>query len=664
MRTKAISAGSGAFALLLSGVLLSRAQDPVQEVQPPAVDREVTHIEHPECSYFLAARDKQTQANRQAGQSFTQWAVNQLSFVPGGSRTKSFSDLDNLGPIDKYLFADMEAAGVTPADKTNDFEFIRRVTLDLTGRIPASDRVLAFAADSAPDKRGKLVDELLGKPEWVDKWTMYFGDFLQNNVTKPSVGLQRFQPGRNAFWKWIRDSLSANKAYDQMARELIGARGANSYVQGEINWLVGGWVINNPVQDNWDQQTANVAETFLGIGHMNCILCHNGRGHLDSLSLWGKSANRVEAWGLSSFLSRTNTVRAPLDPQNPQNNLYYWRLDDVVPRLGDYPLNTTTGNRPIRSYGTMRNVDAFYPFSGRGPKSGENYRDALAREVTSDFQFARAAVNYIWKEFFGRGMVEPANQFDPARLDPDNPPTAINPITDQPWALQPSNARLLNALAQDFIDNGYDLKKLMRQLATSEAYQLSAIYTGPDVGQAEKLFARKLARRLWAEEVHDAIAQATGVIPSYNVAGFSSWPANSPFASYPSYGNVSWAMQFPDVTGTPMGPFLDAFIRGDRDTEDRRGEGSLLQALNLMNDPLVTDRVSTTRSPATSLVRKNLGLPDDSLVDTLYLNALSRYPSPQEKSAALASLKLSNRNQRVENLLWSLLNKVDFFINY
>ena len=164
-----------------------------------------------------------------------------------------------------------------------------------------------------------------------------------------------------------------------------------------------------------------------------------------------------------------------------------------------------------------------YPFSGAKPAAGENYRVALARIVTSDIQFARATVNYIWKEFFGRGIVDPVNQFDPARLDPDNPPA-------DPWTLQPSNARLLNALAQEFVDDGFNLKTLMRKIANSEAYQLSSRYNGDWKPEYEKLFARKLVRRLWAEEIHDAVAQSSGVLPN-NGATSSRTSARFPAAS-------------------------------------------------------------------------------------------------------------------------------------
>jgi hypothetical protein len=117
-------------------------------------------------------------------------------------------------------------------------------------------------------------------------------------------------------------------------------------------------------------------------------------------------------------------------------------------------------------------------------------------------------VNYIWAEFFGRGIVDPPDSFDPARLDPDNPPP-------DPWTLQPSNAALLNALAQHFIDGGYSLKSLMREIVNSETYQLSSRYDGEWNPDWEPYFARKFVRRLWAEEVHDAVVQTCGILPSY-----------------------------------------------------------------------------------------------------------------------------------------------------
>lgn len=652
----------GAGTVLFSGLLLSRAQEPVGN--PPDEEAAESVVEHPECAFFVR-RDKfkPVRADSISGERYsrsllTDQVVKLMSFVPSGSRIKSFEAEDQLATIDKYLFADMQSQGVVPADKTNDFEFIRRVTLDLTGRIPTAERVLSFTADTAADKRGKLIDELLAKPEWVDKWTMYFGDLYLN--TDVNTFVRRYEPGRNAFYKWIKDSLAANKPYNQMASELISARGENSYTQGELNWLLGAWVIGNPQQDNFDQEAANIAETFLGVSHMNCVLCHNGRGHLDSLSLWGKNALRTEGWGLASFLSRTTTTRVPVAAA-VNNQPYYWAIRDNL--NVDYALNTTTGNRPTRAaIGTVRNFAPVYPFNGAKPAAGENYRVALGRIVTSDIQFARAAVNYIWKELFGRGIVDPVNQFDPDRLDPDNPPPA-------PWTLQPSNARLLNALAQEFVADGFNLKTLMRKIAGSEAYQLSSRYNGEWKADYEKLFARKLVRRLWGEEIHDAVARSSGVLPTYNIANFSTFAANSPFAGNQTFGPIQWAMQFPDVTRMPDGggaiaTFLNSFIRGDRDLEERKGDGSVLQALSLMNDNFITSRLVSGSAPANSLLGRNRNLQADLAVNNLYLAILSRYPTAEEKTKAIEEFRRVDTPFAVENVMWSLYNKVDFAFNY
>ncbi len=656
-------------------------------------------VEHPECVYFGPKHD-QIMKSGISGVRTENNALSELTdrvtqlmtssddsgggireIVPGGSRTNTYQRAGSKGTIDRYLYAAMQQAGVTPATRTNDYEFIRRATLDLTGRIPTPDRVLSFAADTSVNKRAALIDELLAKPEWVDKWVMYYGDLFNNTTNNTATGVIRYADGRNAFYAWLKQSIAANRPYNSIASDLISVQGTNSYdpAQGQLNWIVNGLVTNGPTQDAYDQEAANTAETFLGISHLNCTLCHNGRGHLDSLSLWGKNQSRTSSWGLAAFFAKTVIARTAVDAA-VNNQPYYWRVDDSG--RNDYQYGTVTGNRPARCMNnlppvTVNNVlscncadgsapavtngrpscrtgfgtaTPVYPFSGRAPAAGESYRAALAREVTSDFQFARASVNYLWREFFGRGIVDPPNQFDLARLDPDNPPP-------DPWTLQPSNPQLLNALAQDFINSGYDLKSLMRQIANSDAYQLSSRYSGtaPD----ERLFARKLVRRLWGEEIHDAIAQSSNILPVYRIGSVPSGP-------------LTWAMQFPEPRNMPGGTttaFLDSFLRGNRDEEDRRGDPALTQALNLMNDSFVMTRVRASGTGASaSLLAKSLPMADDQLVDNLFLNVLSRYPGEDEKKTALANLAsgsgAAGRQQKAENLLWSLYNKVDFIFNY
>jgi hypothetical protein len=433
-------------------------------------------------------------------------------------------------------------------------------------------------------------------------------------------------------------------------RELITAAGDNSFNQGELNWMVGGYIGGGPAQDIIDSQTVNVAETFLGISHMNCLLCHNGRGHLDALSLWGSQTTRYQAWQMASFLSHTAIARHT-EPDN--SRAYHWSVLPSVTR--DYTLGSTSGNRPARVgpgcvAGKPCYVAPAYLFGGAGPNPGEDYQAALARLVTGDFQFARASVNYIWGQFFGRGIVDPPNQFDPARLDPDNPPAA-------PWTLQPSNARLLNALAQRFIDGGYSLQALMREIVTSDAYQLSSRYDGAWDPNWEPLFARKFVRRLWAEEIHDALADASGVVPHYKVTGFSDQ----------GFPTVDYAMQLPDTVNVPGGgatAFLDSFLRGNRDDNERKPDGSVLEALSLMNDPFVMSRTAATGAAASPLIARNLAKSDEDFVDAVFLAVLSRYPSAEERPTAVAALRSGNRTQAARDLVWALYNKVDFLFNY
>jgi hypothetical protein len=658
--------------------ILTAQTDP-NAVPPSESEQQIKYAE-PDCPFFGPERERfYTDAlHRRSGMapvrrlSATTDAVGgMLGYVPGGSRTYNFDQAHAAGSIDSYIFADFQTNGITPAPKTTDWEFVRRITLDLTGRIPTPDRVLAFVADTAPDKRAKLIEELLAKPEWIDKWTMYFGDLYQNTTTKSNTGLIRFAQGRNAFYQWIKDSLTSGKPYNQMATELITASTGNTYNDGPSNFLIGSVVTMGPVQDIMDQMTASTFDTFLGMTHVNCLLCHNGRGHLDTVNLWAARTTRYQAWQLSSYMSHTSTARIPVTTGN--NNIYYWSLlNEQKNFTTDYRLNTTTGNRPARQSAVPNcktgmacyTVPPQYILNGSSPKPGADYRAALAASITGDTQFARATVNYLWAYFFGRGIVDPPDTFDPARLDPDNPPPA-------PWTLQPSNARLLNALTQHFIDSNFNLKTLMREIVNSDTYQLSSLYPGQWNAAWEPYFARKYVRRLWSEELIDGVVQSSGSLPCATVtSGACSVPGYA-VTGWSDLGmaNPSYAMQFPDVINTNgvTNVFLDSFLRGNRDDRPRRGDGSILQALNLMNASLIEGKLALTGATPSPLIVGCESLDNTAAVNRLFLTILSRYPSAAEMSTALGSLPAANgaaRNSAIQDLAWSLYNKVDFVFNY
>jgi hypothetical protein len=629
------------------------------------------------CSYFGADHEKVTTAAlRGKGivlshprSDLTVSVMRAMSYVPPGGPTYGYGQSHQAGSIDSYIWADFQKNAITPAPPTTDWEFVRRVTLDLTGRIPTPTQTLNFVNSTSPTKRADYIETLLASPQWVDKWTMFYGDLLQNVVSKQTTGVNRFAQGRNAFYQYIHDSMTNGKPYNQMASELISTANDNSYTNGPINWLVGYYVPNGPAQDTFDAETSAVADTFLGVTYVNCLLCHNGAGHLTQINLWGSQITRYQGWQLSSFMSHTAPpTRTPVTAGN--NNVYWWSLqDNTKGYTNDYTLNTTSGNRPPRTApaGCKSGQPCYYVppqyiFNGDSPQSGQTYRASMADEVTNDFQFARAAVNYVWAHFFGMGIVDPPDTFDLARLDPNNPPPS-------PWTLQPTNANLLNALATHFVQNGYNVKALMREIVNSQTYQLSSRYSGAWQASYEPYFARKYVRRLWSEEVYDAVAQSSGYQPAYSMTGFTDQ----------GFAQPTYAMQFPDtttsvasVTGGPkntgdLNNLLNYFLRGNRDDQQRKQDGSILQALALMNNPMVEMRTTVAAysgNPIAPLISQNMSQTPTNLINTLYLTILSRYPSSSEMTEATTALGTGTKNQAIQNLVWSLYNKVDFVFNY
>ena len=554
-------------------------------------------------------------------------------------------DIPRKNFIDNILFDRMTRDGVMSAPLSTDAEFIRRVYLDLTGRIPAAADVTKFLNDTSANKRDALVDALIGTPEFIDKWTMFFGDLFRNNAR--ATNIQRYTGGRDAFYNYIKSSIGANKSYAQMATEMITANGDN-FASGEANFIVGGNVAMGPPQDTMDGLAVDTAGMFLGIKAVDCLLCHNGAGHLDAINIWGSQRKRAEAWGMSAFFARTRKQRQSLSQQ--PNYAKYIVSENAN---GEYALNTNSGNRTARApIDGKSTADPNYILGGGGVNPGENRRQALARLVTSDKQFARAAVNYVWEKIMVEALVSPSNTFDPARLDP----AAQLP---QGWSLQPANADLLEALAQNFIQSNYNLRSLIATIAKSSAYQLSAQYPGSWSLALVPYYARKYVRRLDAEEIHDAIVKATGLGVSYQLRDTLGNPTLT----------VNWAMQLPD-TSEPRGnnqaiQFLNSFIRGDRDVKPRSQEPSILQALNLMNHQFVMTRIH--QGNAGSAVAKLLAdqsLTPPQLITQLYLSTLSRNPTPAELDTLTPLFSSMGRQGAAETVQWALLNKVDFIFNY
>ncbi len=187
---------------------------------------------------------------------------------------------------------------------------------------------------------------------------------------------------------------------------------------------------------------------------------------------------------------------------------------------------------------------------------------------------------------------------------------------------------------------------------------MSSRYDGEWNQEWEPYFARKFVRRLWAEEIHDAVAVSSGTLPTYSVGGFTT-------LGFPS---IQYAMQLPDAVTSPgdrnANDLLTAFIRGNRDDQPRKSEGSILQALNLMNNVFITNRVKATGASGSRLIAENQNKSNPDLINTLFLSILSRYPTAEELSKISLPASGTARTNGITDLVWSLYNKVDFVFNY
>ena len=713
MRSRRKRLLTGAAAAILAAGAIWGLGAPVRAASEPDLTPEEEAIggwmDHAGCTLFGPERDKYMRvglaaetAAAEKRSALTIGVVNQLKPLRSPLRGRSHRPATPpTGPIsgdsiDDFIFGTLERQRIAPAPPTTDAEFLRRVTIDLIGRIPTQDEAIQFLTDGSSDKRTNLVNTLLADSRWADRWAMFYGDLFRN--TQVTAQVNRYPGGRDSLHLFLRESLRANRPYDQIARDLISASGVadgrpwpNSFSRtspfatyedyiGFLNntpatasaasYIVGGRTGGGPIHDTYDTLAVNATRDFLGITHMDCILCHDGVGHLESLNAWGVAAKRADAWGMSAFfrsvwLRRPSYFAPPRNGQTRGPRPPYWVVVNAAREIrnqrgnlvaGAYTLDTTGGNRPERASDSATEAYPWYFFTNAGPNGGESDQQALARLLTADKQFARAAVNYIWAELFGRGIVDPPGQFDLLRM-------TSNVLPDDSWDVQPSHPELLEWLADKFVENGFNLKWLMAEIVNSDAYQLSSRYDGAWSPTYDRYLARHQVQRLGAEALYDSITIATATPLQFPL----------PRQTRTSLGNLTFALQLPDVQNMPANArnnpaggltiqFLDAFFRGDREESPRSSEVSILQALHSMNNELVLQRIRASADQ--SALGALLDQDDQTLVGLLYVRVLGRFADPDELSQGVAYMQGGDRRERAEDLMWTLMNKVDFVFNY
>lgn len=403
--------------------------------------------------------------------------------------------------IDDWIFAKLAGDGIDAAPLTTDAEFVRRIYLDLTGRVPTFEQAQSFLADSSPGKRTKLIETLLASPAFVDQFSHWFLQRFQ--VVRGTAGIGVLE--RNNFYNFVRQFVEQDRPYDAFVRDLLTASG-DTDVSPAIGLLSRQLTEGNATQDFWDNFTDVSTTQFLGF-QTSCVSCHNGRGHLEKINLFLTPIARRQFWQLSAFFSRTR-FQSVTDDAAAYRSRYIF---SDAPN-GNYTGIVNPANPGARPSRDGANEQPSYWFTGETPQSG-TWRSEWARLLTADPQFARAGVNYIWAYFFGSGIVDPPDWWDLSRVDASNPPPGD-------WPLQVSHPELLKELAARFASSQFSIRATIKLIVSSNAYQLSSRYPAGKWQPAyARYFARHEPRRLSAEQLFDSLTTATGTEPFMEVDG-------------------------------------------------------------------------------------------------------------------------------------------------
>jgi hypothetical protein len=487
--------------------------------------------------------------------------------------------------IDTAVFAKLKTLNIVPSPLCDDATFIRRVYFDIAGTPPMPGAVRYFIENKDPNKRAKLIDELLERPEYKDYQTILWADLLRDSRTL----LQ--EQGVKAYTRFIRESFADNKPFDQFVRELLTGTGSTYHNEtAPANYYR---VTGDP-----SELTTSTSQIFLGV-RLECCRCHN-----HPFDRWSQD----DFYGFAAFFSKTHQRGGPAKDEI----LVYTDNNGEVhqPRTGQMmPPKILTDDQPLSD------------------QSGD-LRAKLAAWITAPDNpfFAKATVNRIWKQFLGRGIVQPADDF-----------RATNP---------PINAPLLDALAKDFVGHGYDIKNLIRIICNSRVYQLSSETNATNADDI-KNFSHYYIKRLGPEQLLDTISLATGVEEQFDGVRPGTKAINLLDNSVNSY-------------------FLDVFGRSRRlDVQERSQETSMSQALALMNGDTINRKISDPHGRVAALVARLGDRGDEAILDEMYLATLARYPTEREVKLALAYVaRMPDPKDGYEDLMWAMLNSREFLFNH
>lgn len=495
--------------------------------------------------------------------------------------------------IDRLIAVEWQRHNAKPAPMADDAEFCRRVYLDIAGRIPRVSETLEFLEDKDPNKRAKLVERLLDGPGYVANFTNVWRALMVPQAAN-NQQLQFLVP---QFENWLRKQLRDNTAYDVLVREMltqpVGQGGARGFQPNPGNVSPVAFFQAN--ENKPENLAASTSRLFLGV-KLECAQCHDHPFQAD--------LKKKKFWEYAAFFAGIQT--------RGMGGAFAPAQDD--PKL-----------REIKIPNSDKTVQARF-LDGAEPvwNEGGNARLTLATWMTAKDNpyFARATVNKLWAHFMGIGLIEPVDE-----PGPDNPP---------------SHPELLDALAQGFAANDFDLKFVIRAIVLSKTYQLSS--TATDDSQDEvRLFARAHIKGLSPEQFFDSLALATGYREQVN-------PQQRGF-----FGQNNARTEF-----------LQKFANHqDKKTEVQT---SILQALALMNGKFIADATSLERSETLAAIVEFPNFTTADRIEKLYLATLSRKPRPHELERLVKYVDkggaVNNPKTALADVFWALLNSSEFILNH
>lgn len=495
------------------------------------------------------------------------------------------------GELDALVGRELAGAGVEPAPLTSDEQFLRRVTLDLTGELPLPADVTEFVADPTPDKRARLIERLLDSDEFARHWAQYWRDAIAARLVD-----RRFAALGVAFEEWMRGQLKSNVPWDRVARAMITAQGAVRYDQPSTNGAAFLLAAHRGT-DGASERAADTSRVFLGI-QIQCAQCHDHPS-----DQW----KRVQFHELAAFYAR-------LGERPVRDGKRLVGIELVSLARGEHEMPAK--DDPKKSFLTN---PLFLDGRTPGPgKADPDRRRALADYVVdgNNYWFAGAFVNRVWGCLMGQAFYEPVDDMGPQK-------EAVFP-------------EVLTRLTGSFRASHYDVKGLYRDIMNSQAYQRQI---RPVKSAAEHLhFAAAYPTRLPADALWQALVCVLGPLG----------PPDARLGLRPK--------------GAPAGlqsQFREEFAF-DPSAKPEEVEGSVTEALLLMNNPVVNERI---KAKGSNLVARILSAypDDDDAVTMLYLRTLARRPTADETHKARVYLaRAPRRAESYEDLLWALINSTEF----